>query len=98
MAVADKEQRYSGTIGRYLPFNNFLRDEIQHYLKYLKHFLHLTKALLHKHSKAEFSPIHSNLRHNLGAGLPNSVNLFRTATRMNFIDLTLKMSCRQPIT
>ena len=66
MAVADKEQRYSGTIGRYLPFNNFLRDEIQHYLKYLKHFLHLT-ALLHKHSKAEFSPIHSNLRHNLGA-------------------------------
>jgi len=24
-------------------------------------------ALLHKHSKAEFSPIHSNLRHNLGA-------------------------------
>ncbi|MBP1509796.1 hypothetical protein J8Z75_15930 [Acinetobacter nosocomialis] len=46
MAVADKEQRYSGTIGRYLPFNNFLRDEIQHYLKYLKHFLHLTKAYL----------------------------------------------------
>jgi hypothetical protein len=32
----------------------------------LKHFLHLM-ALLHKHSKAEFSPIHSNLRHNLGA-------------------------------
>ena len=27
----------------------------------------LDKALLHKHSKAEFSPIHSNLRHNLGA-------------------------------
>ncbi|WP_289345358.1 hypothetical protein, partial [Acinetobacter baumannii] len=25
------------------------------------------EALLHKHSKAEFSPIHSNLRHNLGA-------------------------------
>ncbi|MGQ1509075.1 hypothetical protein ACT4W7_10470 [Acinetobacter baumannii] len=25
------------------------------------------RALLHKHSKAEFSPIHSNLRHNLGA-------------------------------
>ena len=46
MAVADKEQRYSGTIGRYLPFNNFLHDEIQHYLKYLKHFLHLTKAYL----------------------------------------------------
>ncbi|MDA3493474.1 hypothetical protein EXD95_10300 [Acinetobacter pittii] len=46
MAVADKEQRYSGTIGRYLPFNNFLRDEIQHYLKYLKHFLYLTKAYL----------------------------------------------------
>ncbi|WP_180105124.1 hypothetical protein [Acinetobacter sp. YH12108] len=46
MAVADKEQRYLGTIGRYLPFNNFLRDEIQHYLKYLKHFLHLTKAYL----------------------------------------------------
>ena len=46
MAVSDKEQRYSGTIGRYLPFNNFLRDEIQHYLKYLKHFLHLTKAYL----------------------------------------------------
>ena len=46
MAVADKEQRYSGTIGRYLPFNNFLRDEIQHYLKYLKYFLHLAKAYL----------------------------------------------------
>ena len=46
VAVADKEQRYSGTIGRYLPFNNFLGDEIQHYLKYLKHFLHLTKAYL----------------------------------------------------
>lgn len=46
MAVADKEQRYSGTIGRYLPFNDYLRDEIQHYLKYLKHFLHLTKAYL----------------------------------------------------
>ena len=27
----------------------------------------LAMALLHKHSKAEFSPIHSNLRHNLGA-------------------------------
>ncbi|WP_407476358.1 hypothetical protein [Acinetobacter baumannii] len=27
----------------------------------------ITRALLHKHSKAEFSPIHSNLRHNLGA-------------------------------
>ncbi|EXF00544.1 hypothetical protein J595_00545 [Acinetobacter sp. 1592897] len=27
----------------------------------------LDRALLHKHSKAEFSPIHSNLRHNLGA-------------------------------
>ena len=27
----------------------------------------LFMALLHKHSKAEFSPIHSNLRHNLGA-------------------------------
>ena len=27
----------------------------------------LYEALLHKHSKAEFSPIHSNLRHNLGA-------------------------------
>ncbi|MGL5211141.1 MAG: hypothetical protein ACRC7K_02700, partial [Acinetobacter junii] len=27
MAVADKEQRYSGTIGRYLPFNDYLRDE-----------------------------------------------------------------------
>ena len=46
MAVADKEQRYSGTIGRYLPFNDYLRDEIQHYLKYLKYFLHLTKAYL----------------------------------------------------
>jgi len=46
MAVADKEQRYSGTIGRYLPFNNFLRDEIQHYLKYLKYFLQLAKAYL----------------------------------------------------
>ena len=46
MAVADKEQRYSGTIGRYLPFNDYLRDEIQHYLKYLKHFLYLTKAYL----------------------------------------------------
>ena len=46
VAVADKEQRYSGTIGRYLPFNDYLRDEIQHYLKYLKYFLHLTKAYL----------------------------------------------------
>ncbi len=46
MAVADKEQRYSGTIGRYLPFNDYLRDEIQYYLKYLKHFLSLTKAYL----------------------------------------------------
>jgi len=46
MAVADKEQRYLGTIGRYLPFNDYLRDEIQHYLKYLKHFLYLTKAYL----------------------------------------------------
>ncbi|MFW1973694.1 hypothetical protein [Acinetobacter bereziniae] len=33
---------------------------------YLKE-LHPQRALLHKHSKAEFSPIHSNLRHNLGA-------------------------------
>ena len=32
MAVADKEQRYSGTIGRYLPFNDYLRYEIQQYL------------------------------------------------------------------
>ena len=46
LATADKEQRYSGTIGRYLPFNDFLRDEIQYYLKYLKHFLYLTKAYL----------------------------------------------------
>ncbi|SDY51193.1 hypothetical protein [Acinetobacter kyonggiensis] len=46
MAVADKEQRYSGTIGRYIPFNDYLRDEIQHYLKYLKYFLDLTKAYL----------------------------------------------------
>ena len=46
MAVADKEQRYSGTIGRYLPFNDFLRNEIQYYLNYLKHFLYLTKAYL----------------------------------------------------
>lgn len=46
MAAADKEQRYSGTIGRYLPFNNFLRDEIQYYLDYLKQFLYLTKAYL----------------------------------------------------
>ena len=44
VAVADKEQRYSGTIGRYLPFNNFLRDEIQFYLNYLKQFQHLMKA------------------------------------------------------
>ncbi|WP_151837797.1 MULTISPECIES: hypothetical protein [Acinetobacter] len=44
VAVADKEQRYSGTIGRYLPFNNFLRDEIQSYLNYLKQFQHLMKA------------------------------------------------------
>ncbi|MFV5475237.1 hypothetical protein [Acinetobacter baumannii] len=44
MAVADKEQRYSGTIGRYLPFNNFLRDEIQYYLNYLKKFQYLMKA------------------------------------------------------
>ncbi|ENV52244.1 MULTISPECIES: hypothetical protein [Acinetobacter] len=44
LAVADKEQRYSGTIGRYLPFNNFLRDEIQSYLNYLKQFQHLMKA------------------------------------------------------
>lgn len=55
MAVADKEQRYSGTIGRYLPFNNFLRDEIQYYLKYLKHFLHLTKAYL---SNEQIQAIH----------------------------------------
>ena len=46
MAVADKEQRYSGTFGRYLPFNDFLHNEIQYYLKYLKHFLSLTKAYL----------------------------------------------------
>ena len=46
LATADKEQRYSGTIGRYLPFNNFLHNEIQYYLKYLKHFLYLTKAYL----------------------------------------------------
>ena len=31
------------------------------------HSLYVWMALLHKHSKAEFSPIHSNLRHNLGA-------------------------------
>ncbi|WP_407511285.1 hypothetical protein [Acinetobacter baumannii] len=44
VAVADKEQRYSGTIGRFLPFNDFLRDEIQSYLSYLKQFQHLMKA------------------------------------------------------
>lgn len=44
VAVADKEQRYSGTIGRYLPFNDFLRDEIQSYLSYLKQFQHFMKA------------------------------------------------------
>ncbi|MHA3049760.1 hypothetical protein, partial [Acinetobacter sp. ANC 4639] len=55
MAVADKEQRYSGTIGRYLPFNDFLRDEIQYYLKYLKHFLYLTKAYL---SQEQIQAIH----------------------------------------
>lgn len=46
LAAADKEQRSSGTIGRYLPFNDFLRNEIQYYLKFLKHFLYLTKAYL----------------------------------------------------
>ena len=44
VGVADKEQRYSGTIGRYLPFNDFLRDEIQSYLNYLKQFQHFMKA------------------------------------------------------
>ena len=35
-------------------------------------------ALLHRHSKAEFSPIHSNLSDNLGVMSTNSVNLFST--------------------
>src|SRR5690606_37234251 len=56
------------------------------------------KALLHKHSKAEFSPIHSNLSDNLGL----CATLFRKSsqnchTRMNLIDLTLQMSCGQLI-
>ena len=44
LAVADKEQRYSGTIGRYLPFNRFLCNEIQYYLNYLKQFQKLMKC------------------------------------------------------
>lgn len=46
LAAADKEQRYSGTIGRYLPFNDFLRNEILYYLNYLKQFQHLMRAIL----------------------------------------------------
>lgn len=46
LAAADKEQRYSGTIGRYLPFNDFLRNEIQYYLDYLKQFQRLIRASL----------------------------------------------------
>lgn len=46
LAAADKEQRYSGTIGRYLPFNDFLRNEILYYLNYLKQFQRLIRASL----------------------------------------------------
>ncbi|WP_075175606.1 hypothetical protein [Acinetobacter indicus] len=45
MGIADKEQRYSGTIGRYIPFNNFLKAELQHYFSFLKKFKSLTKIL-----------------------------------------------------
>ena len=46
LAAADKEQRHSGTIGRYLPFNDFLRNEIQHYQNYLKKFQHFIRVCL----------------------------------------------------
>ena len=45
MGVADKEQRYMSTIGRYIPFNEFLKAEIQHYLAFLKKFKTLTQIL-----------------------------------------------------
>ncbi|WP_312329161.1 hypothetical protein [Acinetobacter sp.] len=45
MGVADKEQRYTSTIGRCIPFNDFLKAEIQHYLAFLKKFKTLTQIL-----------------------------------------------------
>lgn len=55
-------------------------------------------AVLHRHSKAEFSPIHSNLSDNLGVRSTQfRKSIQNYYTRMNFIDLTLKMSCRHLI-
>jgi hypothetical protein len=55
-------------------------------------------ALLHRHSKAEFSPIHSNLSDNLGVRSTQfRKSIQNNYTCMNFIDLTLKMSCHQLI-
>ncbi|MEK5752501.1 hypothetical protein V3519_10825 [Acinetobacter variabilis] len=45
MGVADKEQRYMSTIGRCIPFNDFLKAELQHYLAFLKKFKTLTQIL-----------------------------------------------------
>lgn len=45
MGVADKEQRYASTIGRCIPFNDFLKAEIQHYLAFLNKFKTLMQIL-----------------------------------------------------
>lgn len=45
IGVADKEQRYASTIGRCIPFNDFLKAEIQHYLAFLNKFKTLMQIL-----------------------------------------------------